>query len=258
MEKIRISAVRYANTYPFIWGLRESGFEKKVTIEIDHPSGCAEKLISGKADIGLVPVAALPRLKSYNIAADYCIGANGNVRTVMLFTNGPFTGVKKIYLDYRSMTSVNLTRVLAGKMWKREFEWSNTSEEFGFLNIAEDEAVVLIGDQCTASESFFNTGIDLAGEWKKYTGLPFVFAVWASTRELDKSFRDEFNNALKLGVDNLGKVSDAFAGISVFSRTDLEDYLRKNIDFSLDGRKIEALELFLKMLADLGKNEGSH
>ena len=63
MEKIRISAVRYANTYPFIYGLTESGFDKKAIIETDHPSACAAKLITGRADLGLIPVAAIPVLK---------------------------------------------------------------------------------------------------------------------------------------------------------------------------------------------------
>ena len=115
MEKIRISAVKYANTYPFIWGLRESGFDKKVILETDHPAQCADKLISGAADIGLIPVAALPQVKNYNIAGDYCIGANGDVRTVLLFCNSPFENVNKIYLDYRSRSSVNLTKVLASE-----------------------------------------------------------------------------------------------------------------------------------------------
>ena len=102
MDKIRISAVRYANTYPFIYGLRESGFDKKVILETDHPADCAAKVISGRVDIGLIPVAALPMLKEYYIISDYCIGAIGKVRTVMLLSNSPFNDISTIYLDYRS------------------------------------------------------------------------------------------------------------------------------------------------------------
>ena len=60
--KIRISAVRYANTYPFLYGLKETGFDKKAVIETDHPAQCAEKLINDEVDIGLIPVAAIPLL----------------------------------------------------------------------------------------------------------------------------------------------------------------------------------------------------
>src|SRR5665648_555796 len=142
MNKIRISAVKYANTYPFIYGLLESGFDKKVILETDHPADCAAKLISGKVDIGLIPVAALPLLKEYYIISKYCIGANGNVRTVMLLSNCPFEDIHTIYLDYRSRSSVNLAKVLAKNFWKREFSWINTFKGFDFRNIDLNEAVV--------------------------------------------------------------------------------------------------------------------
>ena len=188
MDKIRISAVKYANTYPFIYGLIESGFDKKVILETDHPSDCAAKLISGRVDIGLIPVAALPLVKDYHIISNYCIGANGNVRTVLLLSNSPFEKIRNIYLDYRSRSSVNLTKVLAKNSWKREFTWINTSVAFDFCNIDNNEAVVLIGDQCFEFESSFRYKIDLANAWKEFAGLPFVSACWTSNKQLDNGF----------------------------------------------------------------------
>jgi chorismate dehydratase len=249
MEKIKISAVKYANTYPFLWGMRESGFDKTIILETDHPAQCAAKLISGKVDIGLVPVAALPLVKNYTITGDYCIGADGNVRTVMLLSNCPFAHIKTINLDYRSMSSVNLTKVLARHMWNREFKWVDTSEKFDFMHIGADEAVVLIGDQCFESASNYDFGMDLAGEWKKYTGLPFVFACWASNRKLDKGFVSEFNSALKLGVDNIPAVAAYFSQTGTISQPELEDYLNNNIDFPLDEHKIQGMNMFLELLS---------
>src|SRR5450759_4990834 len=140
MDKIRISAVKYANTYPFIYGLIESGFDKKAILETDHPADCAAKLISGKVDIGLIPVAALPLLKEHHIISDFCIGAIGNVRTVLLLSNCPFDEIETILLDYRSRSSVNLTKVLAKNSWKKEFKWVNTTKGFNFINIGMNEA----------------------------------------------------------------------------------------------------------------------
>lgn len=251
MEKIRISAVKYANTYPFIWGLRESGFDKKVIVETDHPSECAEKLITGRADIGLIPVAALPKVKNYNIIGKYCIGADGDVRTVMLFSNSPFEDVDTICLDYRSRSSVNLTKVLASHMWKRNFKWVDTSDSFDFINIGKNQAVVLIGDQCFVSEKKFVHAMDLAAEWKRFTGRPFVFAVWAANRPLEEQFISEFNEALALGVNNLGKVASYFSEVSVIGDDELEKYLRYNIDFNFDSKKKEAMELFLDLLGKI-------
>jgi chorismate dehydratase len=251
MDKIRISAVKYANTYPFLWGFRESGFDRTVILETDHPAQCAAKLIARKVDIGLVPVAALPLVKEYRVIGDYCIGANGKVRTVMLLSNCPFRYVKTINLDYRSMSSVNLTKVLAKHMWHREFRWVDTSEKFDFMHIGPDEAVVLIGDQCFESESNYDFGMDLAGEWKDQTGLPFVFACWTANRNLNEDFIRDFNLALKTGVDNIDEVARYYGKTSVIKEDELRNYLKDNIDYIFDDEKKKGMNLFLELLKQI-------
>lgn len=251
MDKIRISAVKYANTYPFIYGLTETGFDRKVILETDHPADCAAKLISGKVDIGLIPVAALPQLKDYNIIGDYCIGANGNVRTVLILSNSLFSEIRNIYLDYRSISSVNLAKVLAKNSWKREFNWINTSEGYDFRDIGPDEAVVLIGDQCFEFENSFRYKIDLAYEWKKFSGLPFVFACWTANKKLDKEFIAEFNRALKLGVNNIDDVVDKFGKMGNITGKILKTYLAENIDYVFNDEKKAGLKLFLELMMKL-------
>lgn len=251
MSKIRISAVKYANTYPFIYGLKESGFEKKVILETDHPADCARKLISRTVDIGLIPVAAIPLVENAEIVGDYCIGANGTVRTVRLFSNNPLEEVENIYLDYRSRTSVNLVKVLARHKWKRGFNWINTSEGFDFEGIKGNEATVLIGDQCFLFENSFTVSYDLAQEWKDHTGLPFVFACWTANRAIDPAFRKEFNEALETGVKNIPAVVEMFGTAGVIQGETLKDYLTGNIDFILDDKKREAINLFHKLLREL-------
>ena len=248
MHKIRISAVKYANTYPFIYGLMESGFNKKVVLETDHPADCSAKLIGDKVDIGLIPVATLPLLNEYHIISDYCIGANGNVRTVMLLSNCPFEKISTIYLDYRSRSSVNLAKVLARYSWKKDFIWVNTSDGFNFTNIGLDEAVVLIGDQCFEYEKSFRYNIDLAGAWKEFTGLPFVFACWTANKILNKEFIEEFNNALSLGVNNIDAVAETYGKAGTITGDDLRKYLTENIDYHFNDKKKEALELFLDLM----------
>jgi chorismate dehydratase len=248
MEKFRISAVRYANTYPFIYGLAEGGFDKKAVIETDHPAGCAAKLISGRTDIGLVPVAAIPQMKESHIVSDYCIGADGKVRTIQLMSNTPFRDIRKVFLDYRSRTSVNLVKVLAKHKWARDLEWINTSEGFDFIRRGDSEAVVLIGDQCFESEKSFTVKMDLAEEWKEYAGLPFVFACWVSNKAIDKDFIDDFNRCLETGVNNIDKVVQRFGKSGIIKGADLKKYLTENIDFHLDARKKLGMDLFLKLL----------
>jgi len=250
-EKIRISAVKYANTYPFIYGLTETGFDKKVILSTDHPAECAAKLISGRVDIGLVPVAALPLMKEYHIITDYCLGAYGKVRTVMLLSNCPFDKIRNINLDYRSRSSVNLAKILAKNAWNRDFNWNNTSEGFDFVNIAETDAVVLIGDQCFEYEERYKYRIDLAEEWNKFTGLPFAFACWTANKELDKAFLDEFNDALGTGVNNIPAVLAKYGNAGSIRGEDLKFYLTQNMNYDLNDEKRKAIALFLDLMSKL-------
>jgi len=251
MEKIRISAVRYANTYPFIYGLTESGFDRRALIETDHPSECAAKLISGRADIGLIPVATLPLLRESHIISDFCIGAGGHVRTVQLMSNTVFNDIKTVYLDYRSKTSVNLVRVLAKNKWKRDFGWEITTERFDFTAIRKSEAVVLIGDQCFEFENKYEFRLDLAAEWKEFSGMPFVFACWTANKVLPEDFVSDFNSALGTGVRNIDGVVERFGTIGPITGNDLKKYLTVNIDFKLDNEKREAMMYFLRLLKEL-------
>jgi chorismate dehydratase len=251
MDKIRISAVKYANTYPFIFGLKESGFDKKIILETDHPAECADKLIANRADIGLIPVAALAQLKEYYIISDYCIGSNGDVRTVMLLSNCPFEDINTIYLDYRSRTSVKLSMVLAKNFWNRDFQWMNTSKAFDFRNIGMNDAVVLIGDQCFEYEKSFRHGKDLSGEWRKFTGLPFVFACWTANKKIDTQFTGEFNQALATGVMNIDAVVKNIGNTGSITGEVLRQYLTENIDYNLNEDKKKGLELFLSLMKNL-------
>jgi chorismate dehydratase len=251
VEKIRISAVNFANTYPFIYGLTETGFDKKIILTTENPADCAAKLISGQVDIGLIPVAALPAMKEYYIITDYCLGAYGKVRTVMLLSNCPFEKIKTINLDYRSRSSVNLARILAKNSWKKEFLWKNTSEQFDFIRIPENEAIVLIGDRCFEFENKFRNKIDLAEEWYKFTGLPFAFACWTANKKLDEKFLEEFNVALGTGVRNISAVVEKYGKTGTIRGEDLFIYLTKNMNFDLNNDKRKAIDMFLEMMSKL-------
>src|SRR5690349_16409009 len=114
---LRISAVSYLNAKPFVYGIEQSGFLKNYSLSLDVPSLCAEKLRNGQVDIGLSPVAIIPELKEHFIIPDFCIGANGPVHTVMLYSEVPLQHIKTIQLDYQSKTSCLLVQVLAKHWW---------------------------------------------------------------------------------------------------------------------------------------------
>jgi len=250
-SKVRISAVKYANTYPFMYGLTEAGFNRKIILSADHPAECARKLISGKVDIGLIPIAALPSVKEYQIITDYCLGAYGKVRTVLLLSNCPFEKIRTINLDYRSRSSVNLAKILARNFWNKEVLWKSTSEKYDFCNIPEYEAIVLIGDQCFLYEKCFANKVDLAEEWYKFTGLPFAFACWTANRELDSGFLEEFNEVLGIGVRNIHAVVEKYGDSGAIRGEELRAYLTENMNFDLNDDKRKAIKLFLELMKKL-------
>ena len=244
MSKVKISAVSYTNTFPFIYGLENSGIINQIELSKDIPSICAQKLLENKVDLGLIPVAVLPMLMHSEIISDYCIGASGPVRSVILASNKPLDQIGTIYLDYHSRSSVMLTQILAKKFWNIEVKWNGTKEGFE-SKVKENEAAVIIGDKALASEKNFPYIYDLAEEWIKNTGLPFVFAAWVTTKDVGESFRNEFNVALKYGLDHLDDMISAYDLSFLPKHIDPKIYLEKNIDYSLDDDKIKGLNLFL-------------
>ncbi|PKP34009.1 MAG: hypothetical protein CVT98_11120, partial [Bacteroidetes bacterium HGW-Bacteroidetes-15] len=142
----KISAVSYANTYPFLYGLKKSSIIKKIDLSLDYPSDCAKKLINNQVDIGLVPVAIIPQLKEHYIISDYCIGAEGKVKSVLLLSDVPLHEIKTVLLDYQSKSSVNLTKVLAKHFWNIQPQWEEAKEGFE-TTINKTTAGVIIGDR---------------------------------------------------------------------------------------------------------------
>ena len=102
MEKIKVSAVSYLNTLPFLNGINNSKVVDLMNLSLDIPSDCAMKLLNEEVDLGLVPIAILPQLKDYHIVSDYCIGAEGDVDSVALFSDVPLNEIENVYLDYQS------------------------------------------------------------------------------------------------------------------------------------------------------------
>lgn len=248
-SKIKISVVSYLNSLPFIYGIEQSELAKEIFLERDTPSLCAEKLLNNKTDIGLVPVAVLPKLKNYILLSDYCIGAEGPVKSVALFSNTPLQKIKKILLDHESRTSIQLTQVLAKHFWKINVEWINADKNYE-TQISGSTAGLIIGDRALQQKNKFKYTYDLAEEWIKFTGLPFVFACWATNKNLPDGFIKKFNTAIQYGVNNKNKSLDSFAH-SFINEKQAVAYITKHISYDLNEQKKKGLKIFLNYAAQL-------
>ncbi len=246
--KIKVSIVSYLNSKPFAFGLENSDIYGKLEIGFDPPAICAGRLISKSADIGLVPVAVLPEITDLRIISDFCIAANGRVDSVLLLSNVPVNRLKHIILDKNSRTSVVLARVLASELWNISPVWVGENDAEG-LNINEETGAVIIGDRALEIKSKFSYIYDLAEEWYKLTSLPFVFACWVSNKPLEQQFLDEFNLALKNGIENIDQLTSLLN-----LDTNSSNYLKNVIDYRLDDNKRKAIDLFLEKAEKINSN----
>ena len=236
----RIAAVSYLNTIPFIYGIEHEG-NLRAELLLAPPATCYENYVSGKADIALMPSAMVPTLRSTEIITDYCIGASGKVRTVIVAGNTPIKQVKRILLDPHSKTSVQLCGYLAKHRWHIEPEWVELEEYKQLDNLAEGEAALIIGDKVFDHEGKFAYTYDLAEEWISLTGMPFAFAVWVARKGLDYAIHDELQAALTYGMEH---IYEAILESEYAEKEYAYEYLTTNIDHLFDRQKHNALKKF--------------
>lgn len=247
MDKIKVSAVSYWNTKPLLYGLELAGIDKLIELSLDIPSICAEKLMSNQVDLGLVPVAIIPKLKEAHLISDFCIGTEGEVKTVSLLAQRPLHSLKRIYLDYQSRTSVELLKILLRKYWRISPELILGQKGYE-QQIKEETGALIIGDRVMDLSTKMNYSYDLGMAWKNLTGLPFVFATWVSNRPLPPQFIDQFNKATASGLKQIPKL---LSKIQFDHPTfNLKDYYQKYINYYFDSPKKKALDLFLKHMEE--------
>lgn len=248
---VKISAVSYLNTLPFHFGLENSyELKEKISLSKDIPSICADKLISGVVDIGLIPVAEISKIPSAKIISDYCIGAVGKVNTVLLLSDVKLTDIKRIFLDYQSRTSVNLLKIVAKQYWKIKPRFLHSTEGYE-EQIKDADAGLIIGDRAFQYMNQYKYIYDLSDEWMKYTGLPFVFAAWVANKKMEDNFLKIFNRALKFGLESIKKVSDDYEMKNPNFYIDIFKYLKNDISFILDVEKKRGMNTFMRMLKSI-------
>ncbi|MCC8426033.1 menaquinone biosynthesis protein [Mucilaginibacter sp. UR6-11] len=245
MKNIKISAVSYTNTKPFLYGLQHTDIIDKIDLSLDIPADCAQKLIDNEVDIGLIPVAATLNLPYWEIVSDYCIGAVGAVNSVFIFSNSPIQEITTLQLDPESRSSNNLARVLLKNFWKITPGLVVNAPDY---SVNPNTAFVQIGDRTFGKKDQFKYVYDLSEEWQKFTGLPFVFAAWIANKSIPQDFITEFNQALKTGLDQRATLLKELPARPDF---DLEDYLMHKLDFDLTAAKRKALYLFLDYIKAL-------
>ena len=241
---MKVCSISYLNSIPFVYGLENSDIGVDLSLEI--PSVCGQKLIKNEVDLALLPVAVIPSLDFADVVSPYCISSDGAVQTVCLFSQVPLEQIETILLDYHSITSNALVQLLSKYFWKIQPDFKKSELNFE-SKISGNTAGVIIGDRAYKYRDDFPFIYDLSYEWKKFCGLPFVFACWVSNKPLDSSFKKAFSSALKYGISNLdlalSEKSDTFC-----TQIDKIKYLKEVINYDLTDEKRKSMQMFLDLI----------
>lgn len=239
-----MAAVSYLNTKPLLYGIRHHSIINEIELIEDYPAKIAQMLAEDKVDIGLVPVAATLKLPEWHLVGNHCIGSNGAVASVCIFSEVPMEEIETVLLDYQSRTSVNLAGILLKEYWKKNVVLVDASGEDYRSLISGKTAGVVIGDRALEQRLHSSFHYDLGEAWKDHTGLPFVFAAWIANKNLPADFQKRFNKANKEGLRHIDEVVKE----NPFPYFNLHDYYTTCIQYELDEKKRKGMELFLEKL----------
>ncbi|NCX95258.1 MAG: hypothetical protein EBX41_02410 [Chitinophagia bacterium] len=242
-SNLNVGAVSYLNTKPLLYGIENSPVIHNINLSISYPSLLHQRLLSGEIDMALLPVAALRSIPRAKIVSQYGIAASGKVASVAIFSHVPLTEVKTLYLDYQSVSSVALVKILVNNYWNLSLEYLPAPPDY-INQIQGTAAGVIIGDRALEQLPHFEYIYDLAEAWKLYTGLDFVFAAWVATKDLEEEFVNSFNDAQKAGLAHIVAVAQQNA----IPYYDLLHYYTQNIHYFLDEDKLKGMGRFLSML----------
>lgn len=237
----------YLNTRPLLFGLKDHPLASSISLQEAYPSKVAAMLLNDEIDIGLVPVAILPKLPEYHLISDFCIGCDGPVASVALFSDEPIDSLNQILLDYQSRTSAMLLRLLCRDYWKLDIPLKNAGAEDFRKEIQNQTGGLVIGDRAFDQSNHSRFMYDLGEAWKNHTGMPFVFATWVSNKQIDSSFIRDFNEVNAIGVGQLERVAANFPE----AEFDLLAYYRDNLSYAFDDSKRTAMHRFLSDISTL-------
>ena len=257
MRRLRISAISYLNTAPLMWDFEHGDAGLDFDISYTLPSSCARSLAEGTADIGIIPAAAYAEIPGLLILPEVAIASRRAVRSILLVSKVPLENVRTVALDTSSLTSVALTKVLFAKWLGGGRTFTSMPPEIDKM-LAEHDAGLLIGDPALKIDRTRYHALDLAEEWIRHTGKPFVFAFWAIRKEaLTESALDlpaVFQNSRDHGLEpsSLNQIAGEWAPRLDIGEADVKSYLTENIHYKLDAGCLEGLQLFYQYAAEIG------
>jgi chorismate dehydratase len=277
MRELRISAISYLNTAPLMWDFEHDeahafakdakeptlslskGWAGHFDISYTLPAACARALAGGSADIGIIPAAAYTQIPGLLVLPDVAIASGRAVRSILLVSKMAIERVRSVALDTSSLTSVALTKVLFEKWLGSGRSFTPMAPDLERM-LSECDAGLLIGDPALQVDRSRYYALDLAEEWIRFTGKPFVFAFWAvrsaalleadPVLDLANIFRASRDHGLE--PDSIDHIAREWSSRLGLGEADVRSYLTENIHYQLDPACLEGLRLFYRYAAEIG------
>jgi len=239
---LRVGIVHYLNSRPLAWGFRRHRLGSGFDVRYLPPAAVADGLAAAELDVGLVPAIELQRIPGLSALPGPCVAATREVRSVLLISRCEIERIRRVSLDENSRTSAVLVRILLRESYGVEAEYVQAPAELDSM-LERADAALLIGDPALSVDRDRYKVLDLAAEWRRLTGHPFVFAIWAvrdgvSRPLLSRPFRD----SLGLGMAEMDALIDEAAQETGLAADDLERYLTHNLSFHLGDEERAGLE----------------
>jgi chorismate dehydratase len=248
---IRVGAVNYLNTKPLIHDLESLAPEMELVLEV--PSRLADMLAEGQLEVALIPIIEYYRAGTYSIVPNISIASRGPVLSVTLFSRQPWTGIRRVALDAGSRTSAALAQILLRKRHGVNPELMPLPLDRAAEDVDAD-AVLLIGDRAMrACLPGFDHAFDLGQEWHDWTGLPFVYAVWAVRDGVELGpVEAALVEAKRRGCSRIGQIAHREAPQLGLDAGFCRRYLAHIIHFDLGPREQAGLQHYYELACELG------
>ncbi len=245
----RIAASSYLNTAPLIWSFLRGSKRGYARMLLDKaPARSAEVLANGEADVSLIPVIEAQRIPDVVFVSDACVASHKKVRSVVLVTKGrELKDVHSIALDTSSRTSAALVQIIFQEFIGHNPDCKPAAPDLNFM-LEKSDAALMIGDPAMTFPCDSLLVFDLAETWRKYTGLGFVFALWASRENaIDIAKQIDLGGARDEGLNAAEEIIAEYSDSLGLSLESLREYVYENISFKLDDELREGLELYFRL-----------
>ncbi|MDH3744864.1 MAG: menaquinone biosynthesis protein [Acidobacteriota bacterium] len=240
-EKLRVGIVDYLNSKPLAWSFLTGEFDGRFEPIFESPARVASLLAAGQIDIGLIPSIEYQRIQGLSILPRLCVGAEREVRSVILVSSVDVRAIRTLALDQNSRTSAALVRIILGDRYGLEVETAPAPPDLASM-LAANDAALLIGDPALRVDLGGMEVLDLAREWRLLTGHPFVFAVWAVRGGVvTDGLAELFEHSLAAGLDNIETLVAGAADDLGIDRESIREYLTENLHFRLGEAELAGL-----------------